>query len=395
MSNWQQRWESALMNNYGTPPIELVRGSGARVWDSEGKEYIDLLAGIAVNALGHADPRLVAAVTNQMQTLGHTSNLMATPPVIELAEKLVKLRGDTSARVFFCNSGAEANEAAFKLARLTGRTRMVVAEGSFHGRTMGSLALTAQPAKQDPFRPLPGEVSVVPFGDAEALANAMDETVAAIVLEPIQGEGGVRVPPDGYLVRARELADRHGALLILDEVQTGMGRTGTWFAFQHEDVAPDIMTLAKGLGGGVPIGAVVATGRAATLFGPGSHGSTFGGNPLSAAAALAVIDAIEKDALMERVRVAHEALASGLVEKSHGLVSHVRGRGLLMAAVVAPGNAAMVERACRDHGVIVNAVSADAVRVAPPLVITDIDIAEALSRWDSACAAVAAMEVSA
>ena len=383
------------MNNYGTPPIELVRGRGARVWDSEGKEYIDLLAGIAVNALGHADPRLVAAVTDQMQTLGHTSNLMATPPAIELAEKLVELRGDASARVFFCNSGAEANEAAFKLARLTGRTRMVVAEGSFHGRTMGSLALTAQPAKQDPFRPLPGEVTVVPFGDVDALANAVDETVAAIVLEPIQGEGGVRVPPDGYLVRARELADHYGALLILDEVQTGMGRTGTWFAFQHEDVAPDIMTLAKGLGGGVPIGAVVATGRAATLFGPGSHGSTFGGNPLSAAAALAVIDAIEKDALMERVRVAHEALASGLVEKSHGLVSHVRGRGLLMAAVVAPGNAAMVERACRDHGVIVNAVSADAVRVAPPLVITDADIELALSRWDAACAAVAAMAVSA
>lgn len=383
------------MSNYGTPPIELVRGRGARVWNSEGKEYIDLLAGIAVNALGHADPRLVAAVTDQMQTLGHTSNLMATPPAIELAEKLVELRGDASARVFFCNSGAEANEAAFKLARLTGRTRMVVAEGSFHGRTMGSLALTAQPAKQDPFRPLPGEVTVVPFGDVDALANAVDETVAAIVLEPIQGEGGVRVPPDGYLVRARELADHYGALLILDEVQTGMGRTGTWFAFQYEDVAPDIMTLAKGLGGGVPIGAVVATGRAATLFGPGSHGSTFGGNPLSAAAALAVIDAIEKDALMERVRVAHEALASGLVEKSHGLVSHVRGRGLLMAAVVAPGNAAMVERACRDHGVIVNAVSADAVRVAPPLVITDADIELALSRWDAACAAVAAMAVSA
>lgn len=383
------------MNNYGTPPIELVRGSGARVWDSDGREYIDLLAGIAVNALGHADPRLVAAVTHQMVTLGHTSNLMATPPVIALAEKLVELRGDASARVFFCNSGAEANEAAFKLARLTGRTRMVVAEGSFHGRTMGSLALTAQPAKQDPFRPLPGEVSVVPFGDAEALANAMDETVAAIVLEPIQGEGGVRVPTEGYLVRARELADRHGALLILDEVQTGMGRTGTWFAFQHEDVAPDIMTLAKGLGGGVPIGAVVATGRAATLFGPGSHGSTFGGNPLSAAAALAVIEAIEKDVLMDRVRVAHEALASGLVEKSHGLVTHVRGRGLLMAAVVAPGNAAMIERACRDHGVIVNAVSADAVRIAPPLVITDADIDLALSRWDAACAAVAAMAVSA
>lgn len=395
MSTWQQRWESALMNNYGTPPIELVRGSGARVWDCEGKEYIDLLAGIAVNALGHADPRLVAAVTNQMETLGHTSNLMATPPAIELAEKLVELRGDASARVFFCNSGAEANEAAFKLARLTGRTRMVVAEGSFHGRTMGSLALTAQPAKQDPFRPLPGEVTVVPFGDVEALANAVDESVAAIVLEPIQGEGGVRVPPDGFLVRARELADANGALLILDEVQTGMGRTGTWFAYQHENVEPDIVTLAKGLGGGVPIGAVIAAGRAASLFGPGSHGSTFGGNPLSAAAALAVIDAIEQDALLTRVQMAHEALATGLQQRSHGLVSHVRGRGLLLAAVVAPGNAAMLERACRDHGVIVNAVNSDAIRVAPPLVITDIDIAEALSRWESACAAVAAVEVNA
>lgn len=395
MTSWQQRWDSALMNNYGTPPMQLVRGSGARVWDSEEKEYIDLLAGIAVNALGHANHRLVAAISNQMQTLGHTSNLMATLPVIELAEKLVELRGDESARVFFCNSGAEANEAAFKLARLTNRTRMVVAEGSFHGRTMGSLALTAQPPKQDPFRPLPGDVTVVPFGDVDALAQVMDESVAAIVLEPIQGEGGVRVPPMGYLKRARELADRHGALLILDEVQTGMGRTGTWFAYESEGVEPDILTLAKGLGGGVPIGAVIAVGRAASLFGPGSHGSTFGGNPLSAAAALAVINAIEQDSLLDRVGVAHEALAVGLVDRSHGLVSHVRGRGLLLAAVVAPGNSAMLERACRDHGVIVNAVSADAVRVAPPLVITDEDISDALSRWDAACAAVAALEAKA
>lgn len=393
MSSWQQRWESALMNNYGTPPIELVRGSGARVWDNEGKEYIDLIAGIAVNALGHADPRLVAAVSNQMQTLGHTSNLMATPPVIELAEKLVELRGDASARVFFCNSGAEANEAAFKLARLTGRARMVVAEGSFHGRTMGSLALTAQPSKQDPFRPLPGEVTVVPFGAVDALANAVDDSVAAIVLEPIQGEGGVRVPPPGYLQRARELADQHGALLILDEVQTGMGRTGTWFAYQHQGVSPDIVTLAKGLGGGVPIGAVIAVGRAASLFVPGSHGSTFGGNPLSAVAALAVIAAVEQDALLDRVLVAHDALATGLVERSHGLVDHVRGRGLLMAAVLASGNSSALERACREHGLIVNAVSGDAIRVAPPLVITDADISEALSRWDAACAAVAEAEV--
>ena len=273
----------------------LVRGRGARVWDADGNEYIDLLAGIAVNALGHGDPRLVEAVTSQLSTLGHTSNLAATEPPIALAERLVTLFGDPAARVFFCNSGAEANEAAFKLARLTGRTRMVVARSSFHGRTMGALALTAQPAKQDPFRPLPGDVTVGALRRRRCAAGrGRMPTTAAIVLEPIQGEGGVIVPPPGYLAAARAIADELGALLVLDEVQTGIGRTGTWFAHQHDDVRPDVMTLAKGLGGGLPIGACIAIGPAAALFAPGSHGSTFGGNPVSCAAALAVLDAIER-----------------------------------------------------------------------------------------------------
>lgn len=388
MTSLVERWPSALMDNYGTPSLGLVRGRGARVWDEDGTEYIDLLAGIAVNALGHADPRLVEAVTRQMSTLGHTSNLQATEPAVLLAERLQRLVDDPSARVFLCNSGAEANEAAFKLARLTGRVRMVVAQGSFHGRTMGSLALTAQPPKQDPFRPLPGDVTVVPFGDADALAEAVDDSVAAIVLEPIQGEGGVIVPPPGYLSRAREIADREGALLILDEVQTGIGRTGAWFAHQHEAVRPDVMTLAKGLGGGLPIGAVIGFGRAATMFGPGSHGSTFGGNPVSSAAALAVLDAIESDGLIERARLLHDRLAAGLVERSSGLVSHVRGRGLLMAAVLHTPPASDLERACRSHGLLVNAVAADAIRLAPPLVLTDDDVSVALDRWAAACASV-------
>jgi acetylornithine aminotransferase len=379
------------MDNYGTPPLMLVRGRGARVWDVDGVEYIDLLAGIAVNALGHADPRLIDAIAQQAATIGHTSNLAATEPAIALAERLQRLFDDPQARVFFCNSGAEANEAAFKLARLTGRTRMVVAQGSFHGRTMGALALTAQPAKQDPFRPLPGEVVVVPYGDAEALAAVVDGATAAVVLEPIQGEGGVVVPPEGYLAAARRIVDEHGAMLILDEVQTGIGRTGAWFAHQHVGVRPDVMTLAKGLGGGLPIGAVVATGRAASLFGPGSHGSTFGGNPISCAAALAVLDAIEADGLIARATEVHEVLARELVTRSHGLVKHVRGQGLLLAAVLHEAPAADIEKAARARGLIVNAVAADAVRFAPPLVLTDGDVADALDRWDAACADAAAM----
>ncbi len=389
MSNWSQSWQSALMNNYGTPPLELVRGSGSRVWDSDGIDYIDLIAGIAVNAVGHAHPRLIEAVASQMSTLGHTSNLVATAPVISLASRLLELLdAPVEGRVFFCNSGAEANEAAFKLARLTGRTHMVVAEGGFHGRTMGALALTAQPAKQDPFRPLPGEVTAVPFGDAEALAAAVTDATAAIVLEPIQGEGGVIVPPAGYLSAAREIADRHGALLILDEVQTGMGRTGTWFAHQHEGVTPDVVTMAKGLGGGLPIGACIALGRAAALFQPGSHGSTFGGNPVCSAAALAVIGILDDEGLVSRASRIHERLATELVAASGGAVSHVRGRGLLLACVLDGVAAADLERECRSQGLLVNAVAPNAVRMAPALTITDVDLEEVIVRWQRACAAV-------
>jgi acetylornithine/N-succinyldiaminopimelate aminotransferase len=382
---WAERWQGALMNNYGTPPMMLVRGNGSRVWDVDGNEYVDLLAGIAVNALGHADPRIVDAVSTQLATLGHTSNLAATEPTIALAERLIALTGVRDARVFFCNSGAEANEAAFKLTRLTGRTHVVVAGNGFHGRTMGSLALTAQPAKQDPFRPLPGDVTVVSYGDADALGVAMTDATAAIVLEPIQGEGGVIVPPPDYLAAARATADEHGSLLVFDEVQTGIGRTGSWFAFQFEGVVPDIITLAKGLGGGLPIGACIALSPSANLFGPGSHGSTFGGNPVSTSAALAVLDAIEADGLLARARELHDRLAVELVARGSGMVTNVRGRGLLMAAALATPVSADIEKAARANGIIVNAVAPDAIRFAPALTITDDDVDVALAAWERAC----------
>jgi acetylornithine aminotransferase len=392
MTDWTERWQSALMDNYGTPNLLLVRGSGARVWDDAGTEYVDLVAGIAVNSLGHGDPRLVAAVTEQLSTLGHTSNLAATPPAIALAERLVGLVEDPTARVFFCNSGAEANEAAFKLTRLTGRGTVVVADRGFHGRTMGALALTAQPAKADPFRPLPGDVRVVPYGDAAALHEAVDESVAAVFLEPILGESGVVVPPAGYLAAARSAADAAGALLVLDEVQTGIGRTGAWFAHQHEGVRPDVVTLAKGLAGGLPIGACIGLGRAASLFTPGSHGSTFGGNPVSTRAALAVLDAIESDGLLDRAKVIGQRLADGIAARSGGAVVHVRGRGLMLAAVVGPPpapRAPEIERAARATGLLVNAIGPDVIRFVPPLTLTDDDVEAALDRWEAACRAAA------
>ena len=381
----QRRWQASLMDNYGTPAIALVRGAGARVWDADGRDYVDLLAGIAVNALGHAHPRVIEAVTAQVSTLGHTSNLAMSAPPIALAERLLSLldpAGTRDGRVFFCNSGAEANEAAFKLARRTGRSRVVVAERSFHGRTMGALALTAQPAKQDPFRPLPGDVVVVPFGDEAALMGAIDDETAAVFLEPIQGEGGVIPAPAGYLAAARRACDAHGALLVLDEVQTGVGRTGTWFAHQSEGVEPDVVTLAKGLGGGLPIGAMVAFGGAAGLLGPGSHGSTFGGNPVSCAAALAVLETIEVDDLLSRVDIVSSRITD--IVSDSALVDHVRGRGLLLGVVLTDMVAADLEVAARRHGLIVNAVAPDVIRVAPPLVITDADLDDVAQRWKAA-----------
>jgi acetylornithine/N-succinyldiaminopimelate aminotransferase len=364
------RWTTVMMNNYGTPPLALTGGRGAVVTDTDGKSYVDLLGGIAVNVLGHGHPAVIEAVHTQMSTLGHTSNLYATEPGVALAEALVGHLG-APARVFFANSGTEANEAAFKISRLTGRTKIVAAEGAFHGRTMGSLALTGQPAKQAPFEPLPGDVTHVPYGDVTALDEAVDGRTAAVFLEPIMGEGGVVTPPAGYLVAAREITARHGALLILDEVQTGVGRTGAFYAHQHDGITPDVVTLAKGLGGGLPIGACLAIGATADLLGPGLHGSTFGGNPVCTAAALAVLRVLADDGLIERADVLGKTLAHGIEALGHPLVDHVRGRGLLRGVVLTAAAAKPVETAAREAGFLVNAATADVVRLAPPLVVTE------------------------
>jgi acetylornithine/N-succinyldiaminopimelate aminotransferase len=368
----RQRWSAVMMNNYGTPPVALASGDGAVVTDVDGKSYLDLLAGIAVNILGHRHPAVMEAVTRQMSTLGHTSNLYATEPAIALAEALVQLLGaETQARVFFCNSGTEAVEAAFKLSRLTGRTKVVAAQEAFHGRTMGSLALTGQPAKRTPFAPLPGDVTHVPYGDTDALAAAVSADTAALFLEPIMGECGVVVPPDGYLVAARDITARHGALLVLDEVQTGMGRTGAFFAHQHDGITPDVVTLAKGLGGGLPIGACMAIGPAADLLTPGLHGSTFGGNPICAAAALAVLRVLAAEDLIRRADVLGKSLRHRIESLGHPLIDHVRGRGLLCGVVLTAPKAKGVEVAARDAGFLVNAATTQVIRLAPPLILTE------------------------
>jgi acetylornithine/N-succinyldiaminopimelate aminotransferase len=364
-----EKWQSSVMNTYGPPSLALVRGEGAVVVDETGKSYVDFLGGIAVNVLGHAHPAVVRAVTGQMQTLGHVSNLYASPPAAALAERLLALSGRPGA-VFFANSGAEANEAAFKVSRRTGRTHIVATTGAFHGRTMGALALTGQRAKTDPFRPLPEHISHVRYGDTDALAGAVTGDTAMVILEPIQGEAGVVVPPAGYLTAAREIASRHGALLALDEVQTGVGRTGYWYAYQSEGVEPDVVTLAKGLGGGLPIGACLAFGAAATLLGPGSHGSTFGGNPVCCAAALAVLDTIAAEDLLDHVKRVGERLRAGIEALGHPLVTGVRGAGLLLGVVLAEPVAGAVSAALTDAGFLANAVQPDVLRLAPPLILT-------------------------
>ena len=370
MGTLQNRYAGAVMNTFGPPQLALVRGKGAHVWDADGKEYVDLLGGIAVNALGHAHPALVEAVSTQLSTLGHVSNFFATEPQVALAERLVALLGwGADARVFFSNSGTEANEAALKLTRRTGRTRLVAAEGSFHGRTMGALALTSKAAYREPFEPLPGDVTFVPYDDVAALEAAVDDTVAAIVLEPVQGEAGVVVPDAGYLAAAQRIARRHGALLWLDEVQTGIARTGAWFAHELlEDVQPDVVTLAKGLGGGIPIGATVARGPAATLLQPGNHGTTFGGNPVAAAAALAVLDTIEAEGLLEAVIARGEQLAALLADQA-GVVE-VTGAGLMRGAELDGPYATHAVAAAREAGFILNATGPTRLRFVPPLVIT-------------------------
>lgn len=380
MSEFSSRWTSALLDTYPTPPVELVSGEGATVTDTDGNTYIDMLAGIAVNALGHAHPAVVDAVTAQVARLGHVSNLFGSQPVVEVAEALRARVGDDTARVFFCNSGAEANEAAFKLARLTGRRCILAAERGFHGRTMGSLALTGQPDKRAPFEPMPAGVEFFTYGDIEALEVLVQQdpgNTAAIILEPIQGETGVIPAPEGFLKAVRELCDAHGILFITDEVQTGVGRTGDFFAFQHEGVLPDVITMAKGLGGGLPIGATIARGKAATLFTPGSHGTTFGGNPVACAAAGAVLEAIDEDFLAE-VRRKGQLLIDAASQIPG--VTQVRGRGLMLGVVLDEAVAKLVVKHGLDQGLIVNAPGDDVIRLTPPLVITDDEIEEAMKR---------------
>jgi acetylornithine/N-succinyldiaminopimelate aminotransferase len=376
------RWDAVMMRNYGTPPLAIARGEGSHVQDVDGNTYLDLYAGIAVSSLGHGHPALVRAVAEQAAALIHSSNLLMHEPGVALAERLVGLLGAGDARVFLCNDGAAANETALKIARRHGRTadpsggrlEVVAAEGGFHGRTLGALSLTGTAAKREPFEPLPGAVRFVPYGDAAALRAAVTDRTAAVILEPTLGEGGVVPPPTGYLGAAREACDAAGALLIVDEVQSGIGRTGAWFAHQGEGVRPDVLTLAKGLGGGLPIGACVGFGPAGMLLTPGQHGSTFGGNPVCAAAALAVLDTIEHDGLLEHAARMGDRLAAGLAGIRSPLVKAERGNGLWRALVLTRPAAADVEAAARRRGVLVNAVQPDAIRLAPPLVVTEAEL---------------------
>jgi acetylornithine aminotransferase len=378
------RYTESLMNTFGPPKLVLTRGEGAHVWDDAGRRYLDLLGGIAVNSLGHAHPALVEAVTTQLRTLGHVSNFFATEPQVRLAERLLDLLG-APGKVFFTNSGTEANEAAFKLTRRTGRTHVVATEGAFHGRTMGALALTAKAAYREPFEPLPGDVTFVPYGDAAALADAVTEHTAAVVLEPLQGEAGVLAPPLLYLQQAREITSQHGALLWLDEIQTGIGRTGSWFAHQSpavatpQDAVADVVTVAKGLAGGFPVGACIATGAAADLLGPGNHGTTFGGNPVAAAAALAVLDTIEKEDLLAHVTsLGHHVRERLAVDER---VTEVRGAGLLIGLDLSEERSAEVTAAALEAGFIINNPTPQRIRLAPPLVLTEAEAGTFLEAW--------------
>lgn len=384
----RKRYEAAFMPNYGVPPVALARGAGTRVWDVDGNEYLDFIAGIAVSSLGHGHPALVGAVSEQVAMLAHTSNLFLHEPEVRLAERLLALLGATAdgrlsptpppGRVFLANSGAEANECAIKMAilhgRASGRDRIVAAENGFHGRTLGALSITGKASIRDKFGPFPLDVRFVPYGDAGALRAAVTDRCAAVFLEPTQGEAGVVPPPAGYLRAAREICDTSGALLVTDEIQSAIGRTGAWYAHQHEGVLPDILTLAKGLGGGLPIGACIGLGRCGEIFGKGDHGSTFGGNPVSAASALAVLDTIERDDLLTHVTTVGDRLASGLAAIDHPLLAGVRGRGLWRAVVLAEPVSAAVQAAAQAAGFLVNALQPDVVRLAPPLTVSAAEV---------------------
>jgi acetylornithine aminotransferase len=361
-------WDDVMMTNYGTPSRTFVSAKACVLKDDQGKSYLDFLAGIATNALGHAHPAVIKAVTKQISTLAHVSNFFAHPQGLLLASRLQKMTGDHDARVFFCNSGAEANEAALKISRRTGRSRIVAAQGSFHGRTMGALSMTGQPSKREPFTPLLKGVTHVPYGDSSAMSRAVTKKTAMVIVEPIMGEAGVITPEDGYLNGLREICDQVGALLVFDCVQTGIGRTGQWFGFEHEDVQPDVITLAKGLGGGLPLGATIAYGKAAQLLQPGDHGTTFGGNPVACAAANAVLDVIESKKLMQSAKVFEKKIKKSL-STTPG-VSEVRGRGLLLGIELNRPIAKKIAIAMLEAGVVVNAANDQTIRIAPPLIVT-------------------------
>ena len=377
--DFASRWQAALQSNYGQPNITLVSGKGLIVIDSEGRQYLDFLGGIATNILGHAHPAITAAVRKQIGTLGHVSNFYIHPSVVVLAEKLKELVGDDTARVFFCNSGAEANEAALKLSRLTGRTKIVATKDSFHGRTMGALSLTGQPSKRDRFKPLVPGITHVPYGALEAMRRKVTTETAMVIVEPILGEAGVITPPSGYLRGIREICDRTGTLMVVDEVQTGMGRTGQWFGYQHEEITPDVITLAKGLGGGLPLGAMIAIGKAGRLFKAGDHGSTFGGNPVSCASALAAIEVLEKKNLLHHARK-HEVTIKKAIGQVPG-VTEVRGQGLLLGIALERENASPVRDALANIGVLVNAPNAKTIRIAPALTVTQSEVKRFISAF--------------
>jgi acetylornithine/N-succinyldiaminopimelate aminotransferase len=366
---YAKRWSKSVQNNYGVPEITLIKGKGLVVQDVDGKTYLDFLGGIATNILGHAHPSIVAAVSKQVRTLNHVSNFYSHPNAVLLAEKLVSLTKAKKAKVFFCQSGAEANEAAIKLSRKTGRSHIVAAQGSFHGRTMGALSLTGQPSKREPFLPLLKNVKHVPFGDIEAMRRSISKKTAMVIIEPIMGEAGVIVPPIDYLQGLRELCDKNGALLVIDAVQTGMGRTGDWFGYEYSGITPDVITLAKGLGGGLPLGAMIAIGDSADLFKPGEHGSTFGGNPITTASGLAVIKTIEKQNLLKKVRKQGQRLIQELALIPG--VSQVRGSGLLIGIELEEDNANEIARKLAEAGVLVNAANASTIRIAPALIVSD------------------------
>jgi len=367
-----KQWKNTTQNNYGIPELALVKGKGLVLTDADGKQYLDFLGGIATSVLGHAHPAIVKAVSKQIAQLGHVSNFYAHPNALALANKLITMTGDKSARVFFCQSGAEANEAALKLSRRTGRNRIIAAQGAFHGRTMGALSLTGQPAKREPFLPLIKGVKHVPFGDIAAMRRAISKKTAMVIIEPIMGEAGVIIPPADYLAQVRDLCDTYGALLVIDAVQTGMGRTGDWFGYEYSGIKPDVITLAKGLGGGLPLGAMIALGKAASLFEPGDHGSTFGGNPVTTAAGLAAISVIEKEKLMQKARKHYEFLLTEIAQIPG--VTEVRGAGLLIGIELEARNSKEIAAKMLAAGVLVNAPNPSTIRIAPALIVTDAQI---------------------